>query len=256
LKYKAIALLTVCLMVATGLAAVNAAPKNEGGLKPGTDFNGPHFNLNLIGKNKEMPGDYDNPDRHTLFVPIDTEGMNFSIHTPNNLDQDTMDGIKIEITQGPEFAMIDGDATDGYGAFELGPGKYWVYIAVKAKSPKYDEAYTNITGWVEAYDNTGALWYYIDVGFVQVSKGKNKWTDATDLFFVTTNEDDFGFLIGNETNYIGNLGMWVFEYMSGLDTWYEDSGGLAPYNLDYLAYFWQVVNSGNKLIQVRFYPMG
>jgi hypothetical protein len=242
-------------MVATGLAAVNAAPKN-GGPKPGTDFNGPHFNLNLIGKTKEMPGDYDNPDRHTLFVPLDTEGMTFDIHTPNNLDQETMDGIKIEITQGPEFAMIDGDATDGYGAFELGPGKYWVYIAVKAKSPKYDEAYTDITGWVEAYDNTGALWYYLDVGSISVSKGKNKWTDATDLFFVTTNEDDFGFLIGDEANYIGNLGMWVFEYMSGLDTWYEDSGGESIYDLSNLAYFWQVVNSGNKLIQVRFYPMG
>jgi hypothetical protein len=49
--------------------------------------------------------------------------------------------------------------------------------------------------------------------------------------------------------------MWVFDYMGGLDTWYEDSGQLAPYDFSSLAYFWQVDNYGNKLIQVRFYPM-
>ncbi|MFC1505777.1 hypothetical protein ACFLQ6_01760 [Thermoproteota archaeon] len=43
--------------------------------------------------------------------------------------------------------------------------------------------------------------------------------------------------------------------MSGLDTWYEDSSGASIYDLSDLAYFWQVENKGNKLIQVRFYPM-
>jgi hypothetical protein len=217
--------------------------------KPGTDFNGPHYNLNLIGKSKEMPGDYDNPSRHTMFVPLDTTGMNISLNQPNNLDKSSLPGIKIEMTQGEEFAMIDGDATDGYGAFQLGPGKYRVYIAVKAKSPKYENAYTDITGWVEAYDNNGSLWYYIDVGWVQVKKNGNSWTDATDLFFVTTGEDDFGFLTGSEPDYT-QWGMWVFDYMAGLDAWTT-----GDYDLSDLAYFWQLENHGNKLIQVRFYPM-
>jgi len=250
----------LALLTSPFIASLQAKPnKTNDGPKPGIDFNGPHFNLNLIGKSKEMPGEKDNPDRHTMFVPLDTEGMTFDINTPNNLgDQEAMDGIKIEITQSKAedgWAMIDGDATDGYGAFELAAGKYAVYIAVKAKSPKYPNAYTNITGWVESYDNLGNLWYYIDVGSVSVSKGKNKWTDATDLLFVTINEDDFGFLLGTEPDYIPQLGMWVFDYMSGLDTWYEDSLGTASYNLSDLAYFWQVVNSGNKLIQVRFYEI-
>jgi len=254
-KIFGIMMIMVFLVGVAALASPVEAKPNKTGSKPGTDFNGPHYNLNLIGKDKEMPGDYDNPDRHTMFVPLNTTDMTFPINTPNNIGQTTMEGIKIEITQGPEFAMIDGDATDGYGAFELGPGKYWVYIAVKAKSPKFANAYTDITGWVEAYDNTGALWYYLDIGYVQVSKGKNKWTDATDLFFVTTGEDDFGFLLGNEPDYIPQLGMWVFDYLSGLDTWYEDSSGASIYDLSDLAYFWQVENKGNKLIQVRFYPM-
>ena len=247
--------LAVSLVLTLVLGSGMALAKPNGGPKPGTDFNGPHYNLNLIGKNKVMPGAYDNPDRHTMFVPLDTENMTFDINTPNNLDQETMDGIKIEMTQGAEFAMIDGNATDGYGAFQLGPGKYRVYIAVRAKSPKYPDAYTDITGWVEAYDNLGSLWYYIDVGYVQVKKNKNSWTDATGLFFVTTGEDDFGFVTGTELEYIPGLGIWVFDYMAGLDTWFEDSLETAPYDVSDLAYFWQLDNRGNKLIQVRFYPM-
>lgn len=258
-KIFGIMMIMVFLVGAAELASPVEAKPNNNAPKPGTDFNGPHYNLNLIGKEKEMPGDYDNPDRHTMFVPLNTSGMTFDINQDNNLpgNPSTMEGIKIEMTQNKDgdFAMIDGDATDGYGAFELAPGKYHVYIAVRAKSPKFNNAYTNITGWVEAYDNLGDKWYYIDVGFVSVSKGKNKWTDATDLFFVTTTEDDFGFLTGSEPSYDSQLGMWVFDYMSGLDTWYEGSGETAPYDLSDLAYFWQVVNNGNKLIQVRFYPM-
>ena len=217
--------------------------------KPGTDFNGPHYNLNLIGKAKTMPGDYNNPDRHTMFVPLDTSGMDIPLNTPNNLGQTTLPGIKIKMTQGTEFAVLDGNATDGEGSFQLGPGRYNVYIAVKAKSPKYVDPHTNITGWVEAYDDVGDLWYYINVGSVQVKKS-NSWTDATGLFFVNTTEDTFDFLTGAEADYIPDLGMWVFDYMAGLDAWVTDL-----YDLSQLAYFWQFDNYGNKLIQVRFYPM-
>lgn len=190
-----------------------------------------------------------------MFVPLETSDFNIDLNTPNNLGAETMPGIKIEMTQGEEFAMIDGNATDGYGALQIGADKYHVYIAVKAKSPKYEEPYTDITGWVEAYDNLGQLWYYIDVGYVQVKKGKNSWTDATDLLFVNTLEDDFGFVTGLESDYTPDLGIWMFDYMAGLDTWYEDSGGTAPYDLSDLGYFWQFDNHGNKLIQLRFYPM-
>ena len=235
MKAKLLALgVIVTLLLAGGLFAVDAQKGGNGGPKPGTDFNGPHFNLNLIGKSKEMPGDYDNPDRHVMFVPLDTAGFYIDLEEPNNLGEETLDGIKIEMTQSSEedgWAMIDGDATDGYGAFQL--------------------------GWVEALDNVGALWYYIDVGTVSISKGKNKWTDATDLFFVDTTEDYLGFLIGDEANYFSEYGgMWVFEYMSGLDAWtpYDEFGNLI-YDFSDLAYFWQFVNHGNKLIQVRFYKI-
>jgi len=221
--------------------------------KPGTDFNGEHYNLNLIGKDKVMPGDYDNPDRHTMFIPLDTSEEIIPLETPNQLGLTELPGIRINITQGDEFAMIDGNATndsdgDGYldGAFQIGAGKYNVYIAVKAKSPKYDDPYTDIAGWVEGYDTVGDLWYYLNIGAVSVKKN-GSWTDATGLFFVNDSEDPFG-IVGAED-------MWVFEYMTALDAPIYDDDGNLLYDLDDLLYFWQLDNHGNKLIQVRFYPI-
>ncbi len=220
--------------------------------KPGTDFNGPHYNLNLIGKDKVMPGDYDNWDRHTMFVPLDSSEMTFPIEQPNNLPGNpaTMEGVKITMTQGAEFAVKDGNATDGFGEFMLAPGKYMVYIAAKAKSPKFENASTDITGWVEAYDELGDLWYYIPVGDVTVTKQKNYWEDASGLFYMSDDEDPFGFVEVSGLPNFDDLGVWVFDYMTGLDSWETDL-----YDFSSLAYFWQLDNNGNKLIQVRFYPV-
>ena len=228
-KVLAIALAVVVLVTLVVPSVVLAkSPKTE------FDANGPHYNLNLIGKDKEMPGEKDNPDRHTMFVPIDTSRMEI-IKKGNG---GTLPGIKIEMTQSDDpdgWAMIDGNATDQYGAFELAAGKYNVYIAVKAKKPG-TSGLTDITGWVEAYDELGFAWIYINVGHVQVSKN-GKWTDATGLFFVSDAEDP--------TGTVGATDMWVFDYMAALE-----AGDYSQ-----TAYFWQFDNHGNKLIQVRFYPM-
>ena len=229
----------------TSLTKVKPDKPDNDGLQPGRDFNGPHFNLNLIGKKAEWSGggSYDNPDRHTIFVPEDTTG--WTIETPG--DEDTtnvpdLDGIRIWMTQGPEFAVIDGNAcNDGEAAFELGPGTYRVYIVAKAKPAKKDapEYYTDITGWVYAEDQYGAAYYY-DIGDVRVTKSK-KWKDATHIFYVSPDEDWFG-IIGDD--------MWVFEYLSFLTAY--DFGELLPDITD-AAYFWQYDNHGNKLVKVRFY---
>jgi hypothetical protein len=204
----------------------NGNGNGNGGLQPGIDFNGPHYNLNLIGKKADWSGggSYDNPDRHTIFVPEDTT----SYFTPNGEP-----GITIWMTQGDEFAVLDGNAFDGEAAFQLGPGKYKVYIVAKAKPG----GYTDITGWVYAEDEYGAF-YYFDIGSVHVTKSK-KWKDATHIFYVSTGEDIFD-IITEDT--------WVFEYMAQLE-----AALLDPLIVD-TAYFWQYDNHGNKLVKVRFYP--
>lgn len=234
--------LVLSLVIGSGIALAGNGNGN-GGPKPGTDFKGPHYNLNLVAKDKEMPGDYDNPDRHTMFIPLDTDDFDIALKTPNNLGKTALeDSIKINITQGDEWAMLDGNATDGEGSFQMAPGKYDVYIAVKAKSPKVAGAYTYIAGWIEAYDYENVMWYYLKVGEVTVSKNGNKWTDASTLLWVDSGEDPFGI--------VGADPMWVFEYMAAMDalTYGEGQDKFGD-----LAYFWQVDNNGNKLIQVRFY---
>jgi len=87
-----------------------------------------------------------------------------------------------------------------------------------------------------------ALWLYLKVGEVTVSKGKNKWTDASTILWVDSGEDPFGIVTGDP--------IWVFDYMDAMDdmTYGEDEDKFSD-----LAYFWQVDNHGNKLIPVRFY---
>ena len=201
--------------------------------KPGTDFNGPHYNLNIIGKKSDWSGggSYNNPDRHTMFVPEDTTDWTIDLEG----DYPDLDGIRIWMTQGDEFAVLDGNAfDDGEAAFQLGPGKYKVYIVAKAKPG----GYTDITGWVYAEDVDGG-YYYLNIGSVHVTKSK-KWQDATHIFYVSDAEDTFN-IIREDT--------WVFEYMAQLEAF---DFGDDP-SIDDTAYFWQYDNHGNKLVKVRFY---
>ena len=214
--------------------------------KPIKPPSGPHYNLNIIGKKSTWNGggSYDNPDRHTMFVPEDTTGL--FIPTPG--DDDTtnvpdLPGIKISMTQGDEFAVLDGNAfDDGECAFQLAPGKYEVWITAKAKPPKLGEDYyTNIGGWIFAADDEGNNYYY-NIGSVMVKKNLG-WLDATHIFHVDCVEDWFGLVECN------GLGMWVFDYLSFLTNYdFGDDPDITD-----AAYFWQYDNHGNKLVKVRFY---
>jgi hypothetical protein len=240
-KVISVVLAVVLLVAFTPVMAIAKSPKTE------FELNGPHFNLNLVGKadgwnDKEV----DNPNRHTMFVPMDTTNWDIDLKQgaggnkvkgrgTDNISENvtSLPGLQILMTQGTEFAVLDGTAFDGDACeLQLGPGKYWVVVAAKAKPvAKQPE----IDGWAEIYDNDELTWYYLNLGWVSV---KRSWTDATGLFFIDTGEEGFGLP--------GPTGgsQWIFEYFAGLDARYSDC-----------AYFWQLQNNGSKLIQVRFYPM-
>jgi hypothetical protein len=246
---KIFGILLVVVLVATILpsAVFAKSPTTQ------FDLNGPHFNLNLVGKadgwnDKEVS----NPDRHTMFVPMDTSGWSIGLKTPNKVvshnttvgdNVTSLPGFAIYMTQSgtDDFAVIDGTAFDGDACeLDLAPGKYYVVVAAKAKPVANAPI---IDGWAQIYDIDGALYYYLNLGTVTVSR---KWSDATDLFFIDT-EEASGAITGLPDPGTGNggLGMWIFDYFASLDA--------AEYG-DF-AYFWQLQNSGSKLIQVRFYPM-
>lgn len=215
---------------------ITSLTKAKPDVKPGTDFRGPHYNLNLIGKKSDWSGggDYNNPNRHTMFVPEYTEGFSFEVGGVTFYDS-----IKISMTQNSEFAVLDGNAfDDGECAFQLASGEYNVYIVAKAKPG----GYTDITGWVYAEDETGTSYWFLDIGSLRVTKSK-KWKDATHIFYVSDSEDPFG-LVGAED-------MWVFYYMSAVEAYLGDDPTIP--GEPYTEYFWEYDNHGNKLVKVRFY---
>ena len=193
--------------------------------KPLKPPNGAHYNLNIIGKKWDWSGGggYDNPDRHTMFVPEDIEEYNLNAVTPCYTPDGTpswappgadyddprgeeFPGITIWMTQCPsdsvdcDFAVLDGNAFDDCKLeFQLAPGKYEVWIVAKAKPG----GETDITGWVRYYDIEYSKIEYVmcKLGTLNVKK-KFGWQDATDLFYFDTEYGD---------------DMWVFTYLNLLE---------------------------------------
>ena len=244
---KIFGILLVVVLVATILpsAVFAKSPRTE------FDLNGPHFNLNLLGKadgwnDKEVS----NPERHTMFVPMDTTNWQITLkqgaagnkvvnHGSVSTNETELPGFAIYMTQSgsDDFAVIDGTAFDGDPCeLELADGKYQVVVAAKAKPVAKAPV---IDGWAQVYDEYGTLYYYLNLGTVTVNR---KWSDATDLFFIDNDEINTG-ATGLPT-VSGQV--WIFDYLKYLEEMdqYSDT-----------AYFWQLQNSGSKLIQVRFYPI-
>ena len=102
LSTAAIALAVIALSaVAISFAAIN--------LNPNKLYGAPSYVLNLVGKKNSWSGggSYDNPDRHTMFLP-----------------QTTTENVTVWMSQGTDFAVLDGNAfDDGNLSFQLGAGK-------------------------------------------------------------------------------------------------------------------------------------
>jgi hypothetical protein len=156
------------------------------------------------------------------------------------------------MTQGADFAVLDATVFDGDKAeFQLGPGKYAVYVAMRGKK-NVDPAY--IASWLEALQTTTALdltttelWYYQKLGEVTVSR---KWTNITNMFTINLTEAGslpFNTALGAE--------QWIFDYMDWLGQQSITLGDGSVVTYSDLAYFWQLVNHGSQLIKVRFYPV-
>lgn len=232
MKTKLLTLVTIAVLLCTAFMASTAAASPKG-----IDFEGSHYNLNIIGKKIDWNGggSYDNPDRHTIFVPENTTGFSIPVYDEGVYTE--VSGVRIWMSQGEEFAVLDGNAfDDGAASFQLAPGKYRVYITVRGKPG----GSAGITGWIKCNDT-----YYFDIGSLTVSK-KSAWDDATNLFYVSAKEETDAIDLIN-TQFSGE-DTWVFDY---LDALYNYNSLLYPDPL----YFWQYDNNGNKLVQVRFYPV-
>jgi hypothetical protein len=202
---------------------------------PNPELGPPTYVLNVLGKKEGWSpnGDFDNPDRHTIFIPEN--------------------GIcDIYMTSGPEFAVIDGDGVDGEARFELEKGRYTVRIAALGK-PGYE---LDLKG--NSLFETDGDDYLLTLGDVTLkrNKGTPTWEDGTPLFMIEWSEilqvlDELGIVFDDtftEADLAAQLGynigddVWIFDFLEWLSE-NEESG----------IYFWNITNSGIKHFQVRFY---
>jgi len=221
-----IVLAVVILATLVGVTTVSAQEEPP---QPGTDFNGPHYNLNILGKANAMPGDYDNVNRHTIFIPLvtdwyanpcDTTGTEQPVTEWDRTVYDSYPakGVTLRMAASPDgnFQVVDGNAIDDKKAAFLIPYAeygYDVYIAAKgkpAKEGKYEACMD-----IDAYSWNGTQYVFVGHADVDRVTGKPQWQNVKYLL------------------YDGNI----------------------PYFSDYLEdYFWQLYNNGVRLMQVRFYP--
>ncbi|WP_319641570.1 hypothetical protein [Methanovulcanius yangii] len=252
---KKLFVVALVLLVAVGMTvtAVSAAPK-------GIDINGEHYNLNIhFKKNLKEEWSASSTDRHTIFLPYITPEESIYLDGCIDFDGDGVidnyddatescipmyiDGVKMVISQGEEWAVLDANGGDGVCELQLPEGKYKVFVVARGKPG----GYTDIDGWVyyDGYtEEYGEDTYFFDLGDVRVTK-KTEWDEITDLFYIEPKQDTYGVFADEFSPFYEQSSAWVFDYLNYLYDEYEADGG----------YFWQIVNGGNKLVKVRFYPV-
>jgi hypothetical protein len=238
------ALMLLILLASTTLALTQAQGNNN----PNKIHGSPVYVLNILGKKSDWSGqgDYNNPDRHTIFVPENTrEWFEQTGITPGTYGNLTADGsILLWMTSGSEFAVIDGNAfDDGNASLQVEKGKYCVYLVALAKPG----GNSILDGWY--YDNEGSACYQLgEIKNIPRSKGQPVWVNTTDLFYITWDQLlALGYTETELIEYFGEeqvgMSIWIFDFLEFLENTYGDT--------DY--YFWKVDNNGNKHLQLRFY---
>ncbi len=221
------------MLLLIGVAVIQARP---GGIRPGVDFSGPHFNLNFHGVPDgvdKFKVDYIGDGRHSIFVPL-SPSTNFTIQYAFSyelnwtvLDCDaTFDGTASIIL--PAYMYLDTN-NDGIEDTKRQVSYYMCYLAGLGKPS--DESLILITP-TAAY-NESWTGFQLNQDHLDVTghrKGPPVWYNGTELFFA-----DVTFF--NGTDYIYYTDQWIFD-IPGLE-----------------GYWWQMTNSDVKLMQVRFYPV-
>jgi len=200
---------------------------------------GTHYNLNLIGvtngKNPPMTGS----DRHTIFVPLFTNGK-------DGPDTDPVPGTDIWLTQGP-FAVCDGNAfdaaTDCNGTTVAKTGAVFQLPC--------NTNITTATGTTLVPCTSGATASYdVWARTLGTPGGSSTLTTCatepvTNTLVCSTNKAVFVRMKPNKfTNVTDAL-------TSLVDT--NTLQTVALFQGGFQGFFWDYDNNGNKLVQLRFY---
>jgi hypothetical protein len=204
--------------------------------------NGPHFNLNILGKEKCSGDDLAGSNRHTIQVLL-----NYSDNT-TGLYADLDKRNKIFLSEG-EFQVLDGNACDkGGAAFQLPANPYTCATQdLNCENPVF-QAYTV---WVRELGKPGG-----DGTMTTCAAGAG--ADG-----ILETEDDEIVCSTEQVVLVRNTGRSSFrDVTKELTTIYVDIDGdtaqerIGMFDELLYGYFWDYDNNGLRLVQLRFYPIG
>jgi hypothetical protein len=247
--------------------------------------NGPHYNLNIIGKKTTFTcptleyDEYGNPIYgNVVFVPENGEGIEIYMQSGKGKKAETI----------TELQVIDPCAGfDGDGAIiQLPKNDAGYRVYARALGKPTDEPDMKISPELIAFeDENGNDLIYLglvtDNGFATPSttftrtKGKSKAVDITGLFewsgtvcYLTEPEGEYQNIMnlccvdtdldGAYDQCIDNSDMSLCpEGYFSVTAYCQEYTNEWVFNVsDFVTYLWSTNNNGVKLLQVRFYPMG
>ena len=214
---------------------------------PDLKLSGTHYQFNIIGHPKGISGD-DSGGR-SIMVPLKNAGSG-GVATLTCADSEIQwkddlgptastsvpAGARIHFEYGDTFAILDRDATDGDAWIQVpfydpttDENQFDIYLRVLGKPN------TCMSIDAFAYDaDSGSNGIYFWAGSVTVNRrtGKSTWVKVNYLFDVWFCEID------PATN----------QCVSGTSAEYS------VFNDIFEDYFWNIVNNGTRIVQVRLYP--
>jgi len=205
---------TLTFLVILAISAIPALAQGNGAT------NGAHYNLNIIGVQKDKTADMDGTNGHTIFVKLDgkskimlTEGDYFSVLDRNGTDHD---GAAFQLPN-PD---PDGDGTTIYSVYARALGK--PDTTAELTTCGYEEIIDPITGEV-TYEEVCS----VAILKLERTRGRQKFINVSkELLFIYADLDLNGTL----------------ERYSLFDDALQD-------------YFWSYDNNGLKIVQLRFYEI-
>jgi len=241
-KLNKILLITACSLASLFSLSAHAGAFNNNVLV------GKHWQVNFIGVSRDKAVDLRDSSRRTIFVPLYTDSG------------DVERKVKIKYIPGPEFKVLDGNATDDNLAVIQVPYEYcddydagcldllaFDVYGISLGKPNGSALVTaecDYTATVVDPDGTEGLECEdtLLMGSFDMTrtKGKPKVKDITDIFraegCLDMAEVDGSFDGVCETGDLEFRNLWIF-------------------NIEELeSYMWDYENKGLKLMQVRFYP--
>jgi hypothetical protein len=236
----------ICIALVVGLALAVCPVMVQAG-KGNNGLSGPHWGFNIIGHPKNVDAIHgDHSNGRAIMVPLknahgpdaivceEDEYLITPDTEPTWTDQQPS-GAKIHFLAGETFDIIDRDATDRDGAMIMVPTVMEndeqvlavdIYVRVLGKP----NTCMDIDGY--AYDMNQSLWFWSGSVDLNRKHGKASWVDVRELFdvwFCEVDQDIDACIQGTE------------EELSVFNNVFED-------------YFWNILNNGTRIVQVRLYP--